>query len=261
MSLELQCEHIQATVEDRILKVVINRADKKNALTQPMYTAMTQALEELDRNPELRVVYITGVGNVFTSGNDVMDFMGGLDSLEDSPVGRFLKAIATTQKPMIAAVNGLAIGIGTTLLLHCDLAYASSSAIFQMPFVNLGLCPEAGSSYLLPRIMGHTRAAELLLLGERFSADKAHAYGIVNEVYADEELQERAWARALQLAAQPPAAVRLAKRLLKQNELETLAGVMANEGAEFIQRLTSDEAGEAFGAFLERRKPDFSRFS
>lgn len=261
MSLDLQCEQIVATVEDRVLKLVINRPEKKNALTQPMYAAMTAALEELDSNSDLRAIYITGAGTVFTSGNDVMDFMGGLDSLEDSPVGRFLKAIVTTQKPMIAAVNGLAIGIGTTLLLHCDLSYASSSAQFQMPFVNLGLCPEAGSSYLLPRIMGHARAAELLLLGEKFGADKAHAYGIVNEVFPDEELQERAWAKALQIAAQPPEATRLCKRLLKAAELETLARVMQEEGDAFVKRLTSDEAGEAFGAFLERRKPDFSRFS
>lgn len=261
MNVELDCDHITATVEERILKLTINRPEKKNALTQAMYTAMVQAMETVDNDPQLRALYITGAGNVFTSGNDVLDFAGGSINMEESPVAKFLMALGTIQKPMVATVNGLAIGIGTTLLLHCDLAYAGESAQFQMPFVNLGLCPEAGSSYLLPKTMGYTRASELLLLGEKFSAKKAYDYGILCDVFPDAELQEQAWAKALQLAAQPPAAVRLAKRLIKQGEADTLREVMMREGREFGACLTSEEAGEAFGAFIERRKPDFSRFA
>jgi len=261
MSVDLGCEQIEATIQDRILRVTLNRPEKKNALTQGMYTALVKAIETVDSTPELRALYITGNGPAFTSGNDVLDFMGAPMDLESSPVGKFLFALGTMQKPLIAAVNGLAIGIGTTLLLHCDLAYSASSAHFQMPFVNLGLCPEAGSSYLLPKIMGHVRASELLLLGERFDAEKAQCWGIVNDVFPDEELQEKAWAKAVQVASQPPASIRLTKRLLKQAEAATLAQVMKTEGDEFVQRLTSDEAAEAFGSFMERRKPDFSRFS
>lgn len=260
-TLDVQCEQVVASIEDRILKVVLNRPEKKNALTQQMYLAIVAALEELDRNAELRCLYITGVDNIFTSGNDVIDFMTAPPDLETSAVAKLLTTLPQTQKPLIAAVNGLAIGIGTTLLLHCDLAYAAEGAIFQTPFANLGLCPEAGSSYLMPALMGHARASEWLLLGEKLPASKAKEHGIVNDVFADAELQEKAWAKALQLAAQPPGAVRLSKALMKQHRLQVLPDVMRTEGREFGARLTSEEAAEAFGAFVERRKPDFSRFS
>jgi len=259
-AVDVQCEQVSVTLEERILKVVLNRPEKKNALTQQMYTAIVAALHELDRNDEARCLYITGVGNVFTSGNDVMDFMMNPPDLETSAVANLLRALPQTQKPLIASVNGIAIGIGTTLLLHCDLAYAAESAVFQTPFANLGLCPEAGSSYLMPALMGHARAAEWLLLGEKLSASKAREHGIINDVFPDADLQDLAWAKALQLAAQPPGAVRLSKRLMKQHALQVLPEVMMTEGREFGQRLTCEEAGEAFSAFAERRKPDFSRF-
>jgi enoyl-CoA hydratase/carnithine racemase len=261
MSVDLGCEQISASVQDSILRVAFNRPEKKNALTQDMYTALVRAIDMVDGTPELRALYITGEGPTFTSGNDVLDFMNAPLDMENSPVAKFLVAMGTMQKPFIAAVNGLAIGIGTTLLLHCDLAYSASSAYFQMPFVNLGLCPEAGSSYLLPKIMGHTRASELLLLGERFNADKAKCYGILNDVFPDDELQERAWAKAVQVASQPPGSVRLTKKLLRGTDMETLAAAMKLEGEEFAQRLSGEEAIEAFTCFIERRKPDFSRFS
>jgi enoyl-CoA hydratase/carnithine racemase len=260
MSVDLGCENILATVEDRVLKVLINRPEKKNALTQAMYTAMVQAMQTVDADPQLRALYITGAGNTFTSGNDVLDFAGGGLNMEESPVAKFLMALTEMKKPLVAAVNGLAIGIGTTLLLHCDLAYAGESAVFQMPFVNLGLCPEAGSSYLLPKAMGNMRASELLLLGDKFSARKAYEYGLLCDVFNDDELQAKAWEKTLQLAAQPPGAVRLAKKIIRESEREALRAVMLYEGNEFAARLGSDEAGEAFGAFIERRKPDFSRF-
>ena len=260
-TVDLQCEEVVASVEERVLKIVLNRPKKKNALTQQMYAAIVEALEELDRNDEIRCAYITGAENIFTSGNDVMDFMMNPPDLETSSVAKLLMTLPKVEKPIVAAVNGIAIGIGTTLLLHCDLAYASESAVFQTPFANLGLCPEAGSSYLMPLLMGHVRASEWLLLGEKLSAAKAKEHGVINDVFPDGELQDKAWAKALQLAAQPPGAVRLSKRLMKEHRIDQLAPAMMREGKEFGTRLTCEEAGEAFSAFAERRKPDFSRFS
>jgi len=258
---ESQCEEVAVSLEDRILTIRLNRPEKKNALTQKMYLAIVEALEELDKNDEARVAYITGVDNIFTSGNDVMDFMTAPPNMEDSPVAKLLMKLPMVEKPMVAGVNGIAIGIGTTLLLHCDLAYASESAIFQTPFANLGLCPEAGSSLLMPLLMGHVRASEWLLLGDKLPASTAKEHGIVNDVFADDGFQESALAKVKQLAAQPPGSVRLSKRLMKKFRNEHIAQVMMAEGVEFAKRLTSEEAAEAFSAFAERRKPDFSRFS
>ena len=254
-------DHIVVEQDGAILKVQMNRANKKNALTVAMYEALVAALKQLDDEDGLRVMLITGTADCFTSGNDVMDFMMNPPSSEDSPVAQFLRGIATARKPIVAAVNGLAIGIGTTMLLHCDLAYAAKSATFQMPFVNLGLCPEAASSYLLPQIMGHQRAAELLLLGQKFNADKAYEMGILNAITEDDALAATALEAAQALAAQPPASVRLSKELMKRPYAAMTEQVMKDEGAEFMQRLTSPEAAEAFTAFAERRKPDFSQFS
>lgn len=254
-------EHIVVEQDGAILKVRMNRPEKKNALTVAMYEALVAALKRLDDEDGLRVLYITGTADCFTSGNDVMDFMMNPPASDDSPVAQFLRGIATARKPIVAAVNGLAIGIGTTMLLHCDLAYAAKSAKFQMPFVNLGLCPEAASSFLLPQIMGHQRAAELLLLGQKFDADKAYDVGILNAIHDDGELEEKALAAAQALAEQPPASIRLSKSLMKRGTAAAIEDCMREEGKEFMERLTSPEAGEAFAAFAERRKPDFSQFS
>lgn len=254
-------EHIVTSLENTILRIRINRPEKKNALTTAMYTAMSDALDQATADDAIRVVFFEGTDGCFTSGNDILDFMQSPPTDENSPVMRFLTTLVGFTKPIVAAVTGPAVGIGTTMLFHCDLAYAGSKAVFRMPFVNLGLCPEAGSSYLLPQLIGHTRAAELLLLGEKFGADKAVCYGICNEEFADEELIERALQKAAQLAAQPPAAVRLSKSLMRQPYRETLMAVMAREGAEFVQRLQSPEAIEAFTAFMEGRKPNFSQFN
>ncbi len=254
-------DHIVTTKEQAILRIRLNRMEKKNALTTAMYTAMSDALDQAAADDATRVVFFEGTGGCFTSGNDILDFMNCPPTDENSPVMRFLSALVHFPKPIVAAVTGPAVGIGTTMLLHCDLAYAGSKAVFRMPFVNLGLCPEAGSSYLLPQLIGHTRAAELLLLGEKFDAEKAVCYGICNEMLPDDELIERALKKAAQLAAQPPAAVRLSKSLMRQPHREMLTAVMAREGAEFVQRLQSPEAIEAFTAFMEGRKPDFSAFS
>jgi enoyl-CoA hydratase/carnithine racemase len=195
---------------------------------------------------------------VFTGGNDLADFMMDPPTGPESPVFRFLQAAVTFPKPLIAAVEGPAIGIGTTILLHCDLAYASPDAKLKMPFVDLGLVPEAASSLLLPQLAGRVRAAEMLLFGEVIPADRAHEVGLVNDVVAAPVAH--ALARAAVLAAKPPAAVRLTKALLGHATAEAVGDALAREGALFIERLGSPEAAEAFSAFFEKRAPDFSAF-
>lgn len=254
-------DQIQSEMSEGILTLRINRPDKKNALNMAMYKALADGLKEADSDDAVRVILISGGEECFTSGNDLADFIGAPQTGPESPVMQFLFAISEARKPIVAAVNGLAVGVGVTMLLHCDLVYAGSGAIFQMPFVNLGLCPEAGSTLLLPRILGHQRAAELLLLGEVFSAGKACSLGIVTEVCPDGDVPAFARKRALQLAAQPAAAVRLAKRLLKRDYAAPLRETIAEEGTQFMARLKSPEAAEALQAFMQRRKPDFSRFS
>jgi enoyl-CoA hydratase/carnithine racemase len=253
-------ELIQTDLQDGILTVRINRPEKKNALTTAMYGALADALQRADREPAIRVTLLCGCQDCFTSGNDIADFITTPPTGPDSPVLRFLNAITGAEKPVIAAVSGATVGIGVTLLLHCDLVYASETAIFQMPFVNLGLCPEAGSSLLLPQLMGHQRASELLLLGDAFSAAKAEQAGIVTAVTSPAELLPLAQAKARQLAAQPAAAVRLTKALLKRGNRQQLLETTQFELECFLQRLTSPEAQEALQAFMERRKPDFSKF-
>src|ERR1700677_4066586 len=193
----------------------MNRPEKKNALTRAMYAALAEAIEAADANPGIRVITLTGVGDAFTSGNDVKDFVDAPAMGRDGPVMRFLSAIADARKPLIAGVNGLAVGIGVTLLLHCDLAYAAQGAYFQLPFVNLGVVPEAASSLLLPRMAGHHRAAELLFFGNAFDAEAARQCGLVNSVHPSDALGEVLAERAAALAAKPPQALRLTKELLK----------------------------------------------
>ena len=254
-------DQIQSELCEGILTLRINRPDKKNALNLAMYQALADGLKQADRDDSVRVILICGSDDCFTSGNDLADFLNTPPTGPESPVMQFLFAISEARKPVVAAVNGLAVGVGVTMLLHCDLAYAGSGATFQMPFVNLGLCPEAGSTQLLPRIMGHQRAAELLLLGEAFNADKAHSVGIVTEVCPDGDVQAYARKKALQLAAQPAAAVRLAKSLLKRDYAHQLRETIIEEGTQFVARLKSPEAAEALQAFMQRRKPDFYRFA
>jgi enoyl-CoA hydratase/carnithine racemase len=252
---------IQSKYCDGILTLRINRPEKKNALNLTMYKALAVGLREADLDDTVRVILICGGDDCFTSGNDLADFLSTPPTGPESPVMQFLIAISEARKPIVAAVGGLAVGIGVTMLLHCDLVYAGSGATFQMPFVNLGLCPEAGSTLLLPRIMGHQRAAELLLLGEAFGADKACSLGIVTEICPDGDVLATARNRALQLASRPAAAVRLAKSLLKRDYAAPLRETIAEEGKQFMARLKSPEAAEALQAFMQRRKPDFSQFS
>ncbi|HLT36327.1 MAG TPA: enoyl-CoA hydratase, partial [Enhygromyxa sp.] len=199
--------HVRVDIDEGICTISFNRPRKKNALTVAMYEAIVAGFEAARSRADVRVILLRGSDGVFTAGNDLADFMQAPPTGPDSPVARLLRSLVACEKPMVAAVQGVAIGIGVTMLLHCDLVYAGEGARFQLPFVNLGLCPEAGSSYLLPRLMGHQRAAELVLLGEPFSARVAHECGLVNQVLADEAVIDRAKQIAGILAKKPPNAV------------------------------------------------------
>jgi enoyl-CoA hydratase/carnithine racemase len=252
-------EHIVVSIQDRILSIRLDRPEKKNALTRGMYLGMIEALEQAENDSAVRVVLITGTQDCFTAGNDLMDFANAKPG-ETSPAIVYLQTLAAAQKPVVAAVAGVAVGIGTTMLLHCDLVYAAPDARFQLPFVNLGLCPEAGSSVMLPELMGHRRAAELLLFGEPFSSEKALELGIINAVYPGGELLEAATAKARQLAEKPPSALRTTKALLKRSAAGAVAEAMERETEKFAALLQGPEAREAMMAFMQRRKPDFSKF-
>jgi enoyl-CoA hydratase/carnithine racemase len=249
---------IVVTTEDRITTLRIDRPEKKNALTVAMYEQLTAALLAAARDPAVRAVVLAGSSDCFTAGNDIGDFaranQGGLAT---APLD-FLRALATFEKPVLAAVAGVAIGIGTTLLLHCDLVIAAPSARFKTPFVALGLVPEAASSLLLPKLVGERRAAQLLLLGEQIDATTALAWGLVNEIADDPHTASLAKARAL--AACAPSALRATKSLIRRATRESVLETMAVEGETFSNQLRSPEAMEAFQAFMARRPADFSRF-
>lgn len=253
-------EFVRVSEADGVMEIRLHRPERKNALTHEMYSAMTAALSAAEQTPSIRVVLIGGTDDCFTAGNDMVDFLNNPPQGDDAPVMRFLRKLTEMEKPLVAAVNGPAVGVGTTLLLHCDLVYVARGARLQMPFVNLGLCPEAASSFLLPLIMGHQRAAELLMLGETFDGDKAVQVGIANAVFDDADYWQQAQAKARQMARQPAASVRLTKQLLKSSITEQMKAHMKCEGDLFIQRLASPEAREAMQAFMEKRKPDFSQF-
>lgn len=261
MKYESPTPAIECDCREQILRITINRPEKMNALTPAMYGALAGAIAYADGDPEIRVILLQGAGGSFTSGNDLHDFMNSPPAGEESPVFRFLQAISSAQKPIVAGVLGPAVGVGTTMLLHCDLICAGAGARFELPFVNLGLCPEAAASLLLPQLAGHQRAAELLLLGEPFGAERAREVGLVNAVLPDGEVLQQAWTLARKLAQRPPASVRLTKALLKKSGRRAVAETIAEEGRHFLQRLSSPEAMEAFAAFFEKRKPDFSGFA
>ncbi len=234
---------IQISQEDAILVIELNRAEKKNAITSDMYAALRNALEEADQNDDVRVILLRGKGGVFTAGNDLGDFN---NRPKDGPSQghRFLRVLQQVKKPIIAEVQGLAIGIGVTLLLHCDLVYADAETRFRLPFVNLGLCPEAGSTLLLPLKAGHRAASELLLLGDFFSAEQALQNGILNAVLPAEELNGFVKEQAKKLAAQNPQAVLETKRLLKERwDVPTAARI--EQECEIFDRLLKSDASRA----------------
>ena len=253
-------EHIITEARDRVQRIELHRPDKRNAITVAMYEAMASALARAGEDPDVRVILIHGQPDVFTSGNDIAEFLNLPPAGADSPVVRFLKQISQCSKPVVAAVTGAAVGIGTTLLLHCDYVVAGESAKLSVPFVNLGLCPEGASSLLLPLAVGYQRAAELLLFGEAIDAAQAREWGLVNRVVPDEQAIPQAQARALVLAAKPPAALRTAKSLLKRRLASLILHTIDEEVASFSELLGSPEAKEALSAFVAKRRPDVSRF-
>ena len=255
-------EHIIVSEAANALRIRINRPEKRNALTFAMYQTMAEALERADSDPAIRVVTLTGTGDIFTSGNDLVDFLEAKPVEGVSPAIRFLTALYEARKPVIAGVNGVAIGVGATMLLHCDLVYAAEEATFQLPFVNLGLVPEAGSSLLLPKMAGYHRAAELLFFGDRFDAHTAREIGLVNRIHPRAALDDILDERSAALAAKPPASLRMTKRLLKGESFNASVKTrMAEEGVHFARQLRSPEAREAMEAFMQKRSPDFSHFS
>jgi enoyl-CoA hydratase/carnithine racemase len=242
-----------------VLEVTFNRPEKKNALTRDMYNGVVAAFEAADGDASVRAILLTGAGDTFTSGNDIKDFQARAAGNERRDGSPFLTALSTLRKPLVGAVNGAAIGVGTTMLAHCDLIVAARSARFVMPFTSLGLVPEAGSSLLFPRLVGLQRANALLLLGEPMDAETALAWGFVNRVVEPDELMPTARALAMRVAALPPQAVRLTKQLIRQGSHD-LPTRIDEELVIFKDRVKSPEAGEAFAAFVEKRTPDFSRF-
>jgi enoyl-CoA hydratase/carnithine racemase len=251
--------HILTHTERGVTTVTLNRLDRKNSITAQMYGAMADALAAAAADAAVRVLVFQGHETVFSAGNDIGDFLNQPPATQDSPVFRFLRGLATFEKPLLAAVCGPAVGVGTTMLFHCDLVYAGDNAAFSMPFVNLGLCPEAASSLLVPRMLGYHRAAEALLLGEPFMAEAALEVGLVNRVVPPTEANGVAQAAAQKLAAKPLSSLIETKRLMKRGQQQTVLERMAAEGEVFARLLAAPAAREAFGAFMEKRKPDFSK--
>jgi len=245
--------------EAGVMTITLNRLERKNSITAAMYGAMADALDSAAAAADVRVVVLQGHETVFSAGNDIGDFLHQPPAGEGSPVFRFLHGIANFPKPLLAAVCGPAVGVGTTMLLHCDLVYAGDNAAFSLPFVNLGLCPEAASSLLLPQMFGYHRAAEALMLGEPFMAEAALEVGLVNRVLPPTEANNYAQAQARKLAAKPLSSLVETKRLMKKGQQGWVLQQMADEGAAFRRMLQEPAAKEAFTAFMEKRRPDFSK--
>ena len=243
---------------ERVLTITFNRVDKKNSFTAAMYADMADALARAQADDSVRVVVIQGHETVFSAGNDIADFLQAPPVSPDVPVFRFLRTISTFTKPIVAAVCGPAVGIGTTMLFHCDLVYAGDNAAFSMPFVNLGVCPEAASSLLAPQRMGYGRAAEALLLADPFKAEAALEMGLVSRIVPPVDANALAQRQAQRLAAKPSQALLVTKRLMKQGQAALVATHMAEEAEIFGRMLSEPAAREAFGAFLQKRKPNFS---
>jgi enoyl-CoA hydratase/carnithine racemase len=242
-----------------ILRVQFNRPTKRNAMTSAMYVALASIFSEAAKDENTRVVLWHGAGDSFCAGNDIEDFLKNPPGPGESPQAKLMEALVNFDKPIVVAVHGAAIGGGTTMLTHCDFIYAGESAKFQMPFINLAVVPEFGSSCSVPARIGHVRAAELILLGSPFDAGRAAELGLVTQVVPDKDALARATETAGKLAAKPAAALQASKRLMKQPFREQIKAVVKAENEEFSKQVRSEDAKEAFSAFLERRKPDFTR--
>ena len=253
-------DNVLVAVEQGVMTVTLNRPDKKNALTLAMYEGVTAAIRQAEGDISIGLIVITGAGDFFTAGNDIADFLSVPPDSEDSPVVQFLKAISTTDVPIIAAVNGPAIGVGTTMLMYCEKVYAVDSASFRTPFISLAVVPEAASSMLMPKYLGYQRAAQMLLFGEPLNAQQAVDCGLVSQLCAADELQAIVAADAARIAELPKRALRNGKRLLRRDE-EPVSNRIKAEMEQFGVALQSAEAQEAMSAFMEKRKPDFSKLS
>lgn len=240
-------------VSDGVMRITMNRPDKKNALTGKMYDAMTAAMEQADASDDIRAIVLEGSGGSFTAGNDLADFLATATRGAESRAFPFIRKIGTLDTPIVAAVDGVAVGVGTTLLFHCDLVYATPAAKFRMPFVDLGLLPEAGSSLLAPARLGMAKASEYILLAEAFGPQDARDFGLINGIVEPAALGDTAMAAARKLAAKPPGALRAARRLMRGDRKDIVAA-MERESAAFAQALKSPEAKAAFEAFLNRAK-------
>ena len=250
---------IVVSTENNIITIRMNRVEKKNAITAVMYADMADALEAAEANTAIRSVIICGVGGVFTAGNDLADFLQNPAVGEEAPVSRFMMAMVKASFPIVAAVDGFAIGIGVTMLLHCDHVIATERAHLQMPFTNLALVPEFGSSMILPARLGHTVAAELILEGRALNGTEAHHFGIATTVVEPDALEAAARAKAEIYLSKPPASIRASKRLLR-GDVAQLREYVIKESTAFAEALNSDECKEALSAFMEKRKPDWSKF-
>ncbi len=253
--------HVQCERSGAVQCIAINRPEKKNALTAEMYSALADAVEQSEADPAVRVMLLHATGDSFTGGNDLADFLQKpWAGQQIPPAVRFIYAVAQAKKPVVAAVQGLAVGVGVTILLHCDLVYAAEGAKFMMPFIDLGIVPEAASTVLLPALMGHQCAAELLMLGAPLTAQRACELGLVNAVVAPDGLLATASQVAQKLAEKPFGALLACKRLMKQANQVEVNRALREEVEEINDRLDSPETKEALTAFLEKRKPDFSKF-
>src|SRR5215475_9579326 len=250
---------INTALSDGILSVELNRPARKNALTGAMYATLADIFKDAAADSEVRVVLWHGAGDSFSAGNDVEDFLKNPPGPSESPQANLMDAFIAFDKPIVVAVQGAAIGGGTTMLTHCDFIYAVESAKFQTPFINLALVPEFGSSFSIPARVGHLRAAELFLLGEPFTATRAAELGLVTRVVPDSDLLATATATAQKLAAKPGGALLASKRLLKQASIDPLQDAIKSESQEFMERVTSADAKEALSAFLEKRPPNFAK--
>jgi enoyl-CoA hydratase/carnithine racemase len=244
---------------DGVMTLTLNRIEKKNSFTQAMYSTCADALLQAADDATVHVVVIQGHATIFSAGNDISDFLSRGATGPDVPVFRFLRGLATFPKPLIASVCGPAVGVGTTLLFHCDLVYAGDNAAFSMPFVNLGLCAEAGSSLLAPRMMGYHRAAEALLMGDPFMAETALEVGLVNRIVPPTEANNVAQSQARKLAAKPLPSLIETKRLMKKGQMAEVLAQITEESESFGRLLQAPHAKEAFTAFMEKRKPDFAK--
>jgi len=251
-------EHVRVETNGGVLAITLARPERRNAITVAMYAALADAVEQAQHDPTLRLITLNGEGQDFTAGNDLADFMAAMPrDGEEIAVWRLLRALATNQLPLIAAVHGNAIGIGTTMLLHCDLVLAEEGTRFLMPFVDLGLVPEAASSLLLPRLAGRRRAARYLLLAEPFDASEAHHWGLVSEVVAKGALDSALADIVCRLLAKPATALRLTNSLLRRGTEAEILERFELENGHFSERLTSAEVKEAITAFFEKRRPEF----